>query len=90
MYDVENILSGSYLWPSIWLQPRDNEWARSSKLSRRTDARNMKSSLEPNHNIDQSVSPDYEKVSSTCLGNGNGNYHQAEYVPSHQCIASIL
>jgi hypothetical protein len=66
----------------VWKQSRDNEWARSSKLIRRTDARNMNSSWKLNHNVDRPVTPpNYEEVSSTCIGDVHDNHHQAGYVP---------
>ena len=75
---------------SFWYQSRDNEWARSSKLSRRTDARNMNSSWKLNHNVDRPVTPpNHEEVSSACVGNCDDNYHQAGYGPFHPSVASI-
>ncbi|KAG0583316.1 hypothetical protein KC19_3G126400 [Ceratodon purpureus] len=60
------------------IESRDNEWARSSKLIRRADTLNMNSSWKLNHNVDRPVTPpNYEEVSSTYVGDGHNNYHQA-------------
>lgn len=85
---LTNILQD--LQHKLEIESRDNEWARSSKLIRRTDARNMNSSWKLNHNVDRPVTPpNYEEVSSTCIGDGHDNHHQAGSLSFRRPYASV-
>ncbi|XP_073391252.1 uncharacterized protein [Physcomitrium patens] len=60
------------------IETRDNDWARSSKLSRRTDARSTKPSWNLNHNIDRPVTPSVNgEVSSSRMWVVDENFQQS-------------